>query len=332
VSLEHIVIDAVSGASPLVGVLEADPDLGTGIAHDQLHRAKRASVARVMEFEGGRLRAQPPDDGLGGLILDGLLLVRVDFARIRGNVELLGPGDVISPWLGMAGAFTPAGTVTARVLMRLRVAWLDSGFAVRTGQWPEIQASLMRRLLARSRRLSLQSAINSLPRIEERVELTLWQLAYRFGHMSQAGVKLDLPLTHTHLAEMVCAQRPSVSTAITRLRSRGLIVVTARGQWLLSGSLPPQLAGRIDGFDSFARRLCDRGPTSAGQRVEETDVPDVTPGSCAETRAETPRDGRTKPHTGRTAEPRTRSPGADRAAPRAPEPSLPGRLSDGGRG
>jgi len=327
-----MVIDAVSSAGRLVHVLEADPDLGAGIAHDQLHRARRASVARVIEFERGRLRCQPPDDGLGALVLDGLLLVRVDFARIRGNVELLGPGDVISPWLGMVGDFTPACTVTARVLVKLRVAWLDSGFALRTGRWPEIQAALMRRLLARSRRLSLQSAINSLPRIEERVELTLWQLAYRFGHMSQAGVKLDLPLTHTHLAEMVCAQRPSVSTAITRLRSRGLIVVTARRQWLLSGSLPPQLAGRIDGFDGFARGLRDRGPASAGQRDEETDVSDVTPGSCAEIRGETPRDGRRKPRTGRTAGPRTRSPAADRAARRAPEPSLPGRLSDGGRG
>lgn len=325
-------IDGVSGAGRLVHVVEADPDLGAGIAHGQLHRARRASVAGVMEFERGRLRCQPPDDGLGALILDGLVLVRVDFARIRGNVELLGPGDVISPWLGMMDDFTPAGRVTARVLTKLRVAWLDSGFALRTGRWPEIQAALMRRLLARSRRLSLQSAINSLPRIAERVELTLWQLAYRFGHMSPAGVKLDLPLTHTHLAEMVCAQRPSVSTAITRLRSRGLIVVTARGQWLLSGSLPPQLAGRIDGFDGFARGLCDRGPTSAGQRVEETDVSDVTPGSCAETRGETPRDDRTKPRTGRTAGSRTRSPAADRAARRAPEPSLPGRLSDGGRG
>ena len=270
--------DTVSRASRLVHVLEADPDLGTGIAQDQLQRARRASVTRMMEFERGRLCAQPPDDGLGALLLDGLVLVRVDFARIRGNVELLGPGDVISPWLGMVGDFTTACTVTARVLMKLRVAWLDSGFALRTGRWPEIQAALMRRLLARSRRLSLQSAINSLPRIEERVELTLWQLAYRFGHMSKAGVKLHLPLTHAHLAEMVCAQRPSVSTAIKSLRRRGLIAVTSRGQWLLSGSPPPQLAGRIDGFDGSARGLADCGSTFAGQRDDETDVSGLTPG------------------------------------------------------
>jgi hypothetical protein len=72
----------------------------------------------------------------------------------------------------------------------------------------------------------VQSAINSLPRIEERIELTLWQLAYRFGHVSRDGIKLDLPLAHSQLAEMVCAQRPSVSTALTRLRNRGRIAMS----------------------------------------------------------------------------------------------------------
>jgi CRP/FNR family cyclic AMP-dependent transcriptional regulator len=158
----------------------------------------------------------------------------------------------MSPWLGMAGDFAPTCTVTARVLTKLQVAWLESDFALRTGRWPAIQARLMRRLLARSRRLSMQSAINSLPRIDERVELTLWQLAYRFGHMSRAGVKLHLPLTHSQLAEMVGAQRPSVSTAMTRLRSRGRIVGNSRHQWLLSGSPPPQLAARVDGFAGIA--------------------------------------------------------------------------------
>jgi CRP-like cAMP-binding protein len=196
-----------------------------------------------MCFERGPFFFRPPDEGLGALILEGLILVRVEIAGIRANVELLGPGDVSSPWLGMGAAPTPPCVVTARVLTRLRLALLDRGFVLRTARWPEIPAALMRRLVLRSRMLSMQSAINSLPRIEERVELTLWQLAYRFGHVSRDGIKLHLPLAHTQLAEMVCAQRPSVSTALTRLRSRGRVAMISRHQWLLIGSPPAQLVG-----------------------------------------------------------------------------------------
>lgn len=211
------------GDRELVCVLRADADLAAGLDKDQLQAAMRLSMARVRCFDRGPFSFRPPDESLGALILEGLILVRVELAGIRGNVEVLGPGDVISPWLGMGAAPTPPCLVTARVLTRLRLALLDRGFTLRTARYPETHTALMRRLVLRSRMLSMQCAMNSLPRIEERVELTLWQLAYRFGHVGPDGIKLDLPLAHTQLAEMVCAQRPSVSTALTRLRSRGRI-------------------------------------------------------------------------------------------------------------
>jgi CRP/FNR family transcriptional regulator, cyclic AMP receptor protein len=237
---------AVPDARQGVCVLDADPDLAVGLDQNQIQSARRHSVARVMYFERGPFSFRSADEGLGALILEGLILVRVEFAGIRANVELLGPGDVISPWLGMGTAPTPPCRVTARVLTRLGLALLDRDFALRTARYPEIHSALMRRLVVRSRMLSMQSAINSLPRIEERVELTLWQLAYRFGHVSRDGIKLDLPLAHSQLAEMVCAQRPSVSTALTRLRNRGRIAMSRRHQWLLLGSPPPQLVGTTE--------------------------------------------------------------------------------------
>jgi hypothetical protein len=116
---------AVQGDRERVCVLHADADLATGLDQDQLESAMRLSVARVMCFERGPLFFHPPDEGLGALILEGLILVRVEFAGNRGNVELLGPGDVISPWLGMGAAPTPPCLVTARVLTRLRLAcWI----------------------------------------------------------------------------------------------------------------------------------------------------------------------------------------------------------------
>jgi CRP-like cAMP-binding protein len=226
-----------------VRVLEADPDLGIGVPHDQLQLATSASTAPVFEFERGPWRfAPPPEPGsFGALIVEGLILIRID-AGNRSHVEMLGPGDVASPWVGTGAELSTPSVVTASVVARARVALLDRRFALRTARWPEIHAALIQRCIDRSRRLSLQSAINALPRIEERVEVTLWELAYRFGRVTREGIVLDLPISHSQLADIVAAQRPSVSTAVIRLEDQGQISRTARRTWLLRGTPPAMLS------------------------------------------------------------------------------------------
>jgi CRP/FNR family transcriptional regulator, cyclic AMP receptor protein len=225
-----------------VRVLDIDPDLAEGIDANQRGLAARHAVARVIDVQRGPWQFPPlQSGGLGALILKGLIIVRVQFAGVRGHVELLGEGDLVRPWLGIGTEVTAPCVVTADVLSGLQVALLDRPFALRTARWPEIIDALMQRLLVRSRILSMQSAINSLPRIEERLETTLWQLAYRFGHVTREGIILELPITHLQLAEIVSAQRPSVTIALTRLRERGNVTLLRRHQWLLRGE-PPQLA------------------------------------------------------------------------------------------
>jgi CRP-like cAMP-binding protein len=249
-------IDDVSGASrssspyrrldlnaAAVRVLEVDPDLGASIVREQRAAATSSAVARVLRFNPGPWAFRPMENaGLGALILEGMVLVRVNFADLRAHVELLGEGDVISPWHGMSTQPVAPCVVSARVISHLEIAFLDRGFTQRTVHWPEIHAALMQRLLGRARMMSMQSAINSRPRIEERLELTLWQLAYRFGRVTPEGFKLDLPLSHAQLAEIVCARRPSVTIAIARLREQGNLVLTRRHQWLLRGKPPARLA------------------------------------------------------------------------------------------
>ena len=168
-------------------------------------------------------------------------MIRIN-ADTRGHIELLGPGDVIGPWVGSGQELTLPSVPTTAVVSKARIALLDRRFAIRTARWPEIHAALMHRLIVRARRGSLQSAINALSRIEERLEVTLWELAYRFGRVTPDGIMLDLPLTHSQMAEMVAAQRPSVSTAFTRLQDHGRIVHAARHRWLLLGEPPSTLS------------------------------------------------------------------------------------------
>jgi CRP/FNR family transcriptional regulator, cyclic AMP receptor protein len=229
--------------SRAVRVLEADPDLGVGVPREQWHAATSASAAPVFEFERGPWRFEPrPEAGsFGALILEGMILIRID-AGTRSHIEMLGPGDVVSPWAGTGAELTNPSELTSWVVARARVALLDRRFALRTARWPEIHAALIQRCIDRARRLSLQSAINALPRIEERVEVTLWELAYRFGRVTREGILVDLPISHSQLADIVAAQRPSVSTAVVRLENQGEISRTARRTWLLRGSPPAMLS------------------------------------------------------------------------------------------
>lgn len=141
--------------------------------------------------------------------------------------------------------------VTAQIISPLYLALLDRRFAVRIARRPETQAVLMRRLIARARRLSMQAAINALPRVEERLELTLWRLADRFGRVTPEGIALRLALSHELLGELIAAQRPSVTTALRSMETRQRLLRPARHQWLLRGEPPA-------GLHSLARKVALR--------------------------------------------------------------------------
>jgi CRP/FNR family cyclic AMP-dependent transcriptional regulator len=222
-----------------VHVLEEDPELATLVCEPERQAALSVAIAPGFELPRGPWSFLPPADpaALGALILDGLLIVRVEGAD-RAHVELLGEGDVISPWVGSAADVNVPSEVSAHVVSPLRVALLDGRFALRTARWPGVYAILMRRLVIRTRRLSLQAAINAVPRVEERVELTLWQLGDRFGRVTPDGILLRLFLTHQLLGELVGAQRPSVSTALCNLERRQRMLRPSRDRWILRGEPP----------------------------------------------------------------------------------------------
>lgn len=62
----------------------------------------------------------------------------------------------------------------------------------------------------------------------ERVERKLIQLAREHGRVASDGVRLEFPLTHELLAEMIGYARETVSRAIYRLESSGFVVREGR--------------------------------------------------------------------------------------------------------
>ena len=71
--------------------------------------------------------------------------------------------------------------------------------------------------------------------------MLFWHLASRFGRVRADGVVVPLRLTHSILAELVAAQRPTVTSALSALAKRGR-VRSLDGAWLLTGDPPGELA------------------------------------------------------------------------------------------
>ena len=132
-----------------------------------------------------------------------------------------------------------------RALVPSRLALLDNAFAQRAVPWPQITGALLRRAGRRTRRLNLQRAISSQPRLEVRLALLLWHLAARWGKVEPGGIRLPLPLTHQLLGRLIGAERPSVSHALARLAETGL--VTGHGnEWHIHGSVDQQLPTMLE--------------------------------------------------------------------------------------
>jgi CRP/FNR family transcriptional regulator, cyclic AMP receptor protein len=63
----------------------------------------------------------------------------------------------------------------------------------------------------------------------DRVREKLLRLARDYGKVDGRGVRIDLPLTHELLAEMVCSARETVTRAVDELEREGFVIREAGG-------------------------------------------------------------------------------------------------------
>lgn len=181
----------------------------------------------MLEVKAGAWNPEPIPQGLraglGLLLLDGAAVRRIGHRR-RGGAELLGPGDIIRPWDGDGDSGSLTGLPTSwRVIEPLRLAVLDQRFSARIAPYPEIGARLLARATERARAILVQMAIAHHARIDDRLALALWHVAERWGRVTPNGVALTLRLTHELLADIVAAQRPSVTLSLQHLERDGRI-------------------------------------------------------------------------------------------------------------
>jgi CRP-like cAMP-binding protein len=95
----------------------------------------------------------------------------------------------------------------------------------------------MSRAVQRSRHLAVNMAIVHQARVDVRLHMVLWHLASRWGRVRGDGVAVPIRLTHTVLADLVAARRPTVTTALSELARQGVVRAVDDG-WLLAGPPP----------------------------------------------------------------------------------------------
>lgn len=221
-------------------LLLEDPELGDALNPTERRRATEDCSARTLRVPRGRWTVEWDTDlraGIGLLVLDGLLLRRVGIDG-RFGAELLGEGDLLRPW---QGADSPLQHTTGwRVLEPARLAVLDLETARNMAGYPELTGRLVGRALQRARNLTINMAIVHQARVSERLQMLLWHLADRWGRVGTDGVILPLQLTHSVLADLVAARRPTVTTALTDLARQRLVQAADHG-WLLFGEPPGAL-------------------------------------------------------------------------------------------
>jgi CRP-like cAMP-binding protein len=241
-----------------VAVLKADPDLGAKLTEVELARAASLSLARTLRREVGTWDAAEDAgygrDGLGLLVLDGILVRRVGL-RERFAAELLGPGDVLQPAAHDGEEAMLPFETRWRILSRLRVAVLDLEWMARMAPFPAVAAEITARVMVRSRRLAVMFAISQHPRLTDRLRLFFWDLADRYGRVGPGGITLELELTQETIGHLVGGQRPSVSKALSELEAEGHLRRDG-GRVVLLGE-PPQL-------DSFPDAEPMRPPEEEG--------------------------------------------------------------------
>ena len=91
--------------------------------------------------------------------------------------------------------------------------------------------------------LAFSLALSHVRRVDDRLVLLFWHLADRRGRMTADGIVIPLKLSHSAIAKLVGAQRPTVSTALGQLRDRGVLERDSNDSWLLRGEPPSARAG-----------------------------------------------------------------------------------------
>jgi CRP/FNR family cyclic AMP-dependent transcriptional regulator len=271
-------IFAASARPASVSLLAADPDLGQALDGVTAARARRAAYAPVTTVEPGVWRPHLPDDlagAIGMFVISGSMCRSVVVGSEE-SCEMLGPGDLLRPWVEDQSDAIPTRP-QYEVLEPSTVALLDRAFAQRIARFPELFAELTDRAVRRCRAQAMLAATTHIKRVDVRLLAVFFHLAERWGRVTPDGIVVPLPLTHSRLAALVGAQRPSVTTALRRMAEREVLTRNAARHYVLGQSAWTELEEFCLCDDARHRRVVH--PPDAAMRRRAAHVASLAAGA-----------------------------------------------------
>lgn len=218
----------------VVRLLDAEPSLARGIERRDLDDARESLTAEVLQLEAGHWENAHDTPGsplfLGYLILEGTF-TREIMVSGRPSLELLGPGDLVRPWVTPRALEAMHVSDDWTLISTAHVAVISEEFHRQAQAFPSVMTVLMDRVVARSRWLGFHLALCQLPRIDHRLLLIFRYVAERWGTKATQGVRIPIRLSHRNLAALIGARRPKVSAALTTLSEGGLVEQHKDGSW-----------------------------------------------------------------------------------------------------
>ncbi|MFL5840643.1 MAG: Crp/Fnr family transcriptional regulator [Thermoleophilaceae bacterium] len=228
-------------------LFEALPELADLIPPETRQIVSEAYAARALRLQPGSWTPPPPDRGLLGYVITSGFILRRTALGCGRAAELLGPADLLRPHDSpLADGLLPV-RAGRQVLTPTRLAVLESGFQSVVGLYPQLAEGLVARAISRTRSAAALAAIGHMNRIHDRVVALFCHLASLHGKVSADGIVLSIPLSHEQIADLIGCERPSVTTALGRLRELGLVTRRYDRAWLLAQDLaraaaPPRAA------------------------------------------------------------------------------------------
>ncbi len=207
--------------------------------------AGQALVARELKLAAGEvvdLEAMGRQASAGTLVLGGFLSREVTIAN-RVSADLVGPEDLLRATGTDPGDGLFRYEMSWVALIPTRLALLDRAFCERAASWPEVAWALVERARRPGDRAALGRAIARAPAIDSRLLMSMWHWASSWSSVTSEGVRLSVPLSHERLGRLIGASRPTVTSAISRLRGAGYLRQRQDRTWML---LDPEGDGTVE--------------------------------------------------------------------------------------
>ena len=119
-------------------------------------------------------------------------------------------------------------------LERSRLTVVDAAARAKLLALPGAAAWLVERLALALARRQEASGNLAATRHVERVRQVLLRLGRTYGHAAREGIRIDFPVSHALLAEMVASSRETVTRAVDELQRGGFVTRSGSTYWLTS--------------------------------------------------------------------------------------------------